>query len=134
TTRGRRQVALPAFAVTALVQHKGDQAERRLRLGTAYRDQGLVFASDLGDPMHPDSITTMFRRLAAKAGMPGLPVHDLRHSPATQLLGQGVNVKVISERLGHADPGFTLRVYSHVLPGMQEEAARKIDGALRGAF
>jgi integrase len=57
--------------------------------------------------------------------------HDLRHTHATQLLRQGVNAKVVSERLGHAAVGFTLDVYSHVLPGMQDDAARRIDAALR---
>lgn len=63
-----------------------------------------------------------------------LRFHDLRHSHATQLLRHGVHPKVVSERLGHSTVGITLDVYSHVLPGMQEEAAKRIDKALRLAF
>jgi integrase len=60
--------------------------------------------------------------------------HDLRHTHATQLLKAGVHPKVVSERLGHASIGITLDTYSHVMPGMQEEAAEKIDAGLRAAL
>jgi integrase len=60
--------------------------------------------------------------------------HDLRHTHATQLLKAGVHPKVVSERLGHASSGITLDTYSHVMPGMQEEAAEKIDAGLRKAL
>jgi len=61
-------------------------------------------------------------------------IHDLRHTHATMLLRQGVHPKVVSERLGHASIGITLDTYSHVMPGMQEEAAEKIDAGLRAAL
>jgi len=59
---------------------------------------------------------------------------DLRHAHATQLLTAGVHPKVVFERLGHASIGITLDAYSHVMPGMQEEAAEKIDVGLRKAL
>ena len=62
------------------------------------------------------------------------PLRDLRHTHATQLLKAGVHPKVVSERLGHASIGITLDTYSHVMPGMQEEAAEKIDAGLRAAL
>ena len=57
--------------------------------------------------------------------------HDLRHSHATQLLRQGVHPKIVSERLGHSNIGITLDTYSHVLPGMQEDAVNLLDRAIR---
>jgi Site-specific recombinase XerD len=60
--------------------------------------------------------------------------HDLRHTHATQLLKAGVHPKVVQERLGHASIGITLDTFSHVMPGMQEEAAKKIDAGLRKAL
>ena len=63
----------------------------------------------------------------------GCGLHDLRHTHATQLLKAGVHPKVVSERLGHASIGITLDTYSHVMAGMQEEAAEKIDAGLRAA-
>jgi integrase len=62
-------------------------------------------------------------RAVARLGLPVISLHDLRHTHATLLLRAGVPVKVVSERLGHANPAFTLTVYQHVIPGMQEEAA-----------
>ncbi|HLM98059.1 MAG TPA: tyrosine-type recombinase/integrase [Bryobacteraceae bacterium] len=60
--------------------------------------------------------------------------HDLRHSHASQLLRAGVSPKVVQERLGHGTVGITLDIYSHILPGIQEEAVRKLDLALRAAI
>jgi integrase len=66
----------------------------------------------------------------------GLPIrlHGLRHSHATQLLAQGVHPKITQERLGHSSISITLDLYSHVLPGMQEDAAAKVDAALQAAM
>ncbi len=70
--------------------------------------------------------------MVKRAGLRRIRVHDLRHSHATILLRQGVAAKIVSERLGHASIGITLDTYSHVLPGMQREAAESIDRALFG--
>ncbi len=82
----------------------------------------------------PDTFTVAFRRLQAKANIGVVRLHDLRHTHATQLLRQGIHPKIVSERLGHTSVGITLGTYSHVLPGMQAEAARKLDAALRLAI
>jgi len=66
--------------------------------------------------------------------VPRIRFHDLRHTHASHLLKHNIHPKVVSERLGHSSIGITLDVYSHVLPGMQEEAARRIDTALRTAM
>jgi integrase len=82
----------------------------------------------------PDRFTAAFRRLQAMANIGVVRLHDLRHTHATQLLRQGIHPKIVSERLGHSSVGITLDTYSHVLPGMQGEAARKLDTALRLAI
>jgi len=73
-------------------------------------------------------------RLAKAKQSIAVRFHDLRHTHATQLLKAGVHPKVVSERLGHASIGITLDTYSHVMPGMQEEAAERIDAGLRAAL
>ena len=60
------------------------------------------------------------------SGLPRIRLHDLRHTHATIALRAGVPVKVISERLGHEDPAFTMKQYAHVIPGMQAEAAELV--------
>ncbi len=82
-----------------------------------------MFARPDGAPVHPDLFSKTFDGLAAKSGLPVIRLHDLRHTRASLLLKAGVPVKVVSERLGHATPSFTMTVYQHVLPGMQAEAA-----------
>jgi integrase len=134
TAKSRRSVALPALAVEALIRHKAEQAALRLRLGPAYRNQDLVVARDDGSPVVPNAVTKAFINIQVKHGLRRVRFHDLRHSHATHLLRAAVNIKVVSERLGHARSGITLDIYSHVMPGMQEDAAQRVDGALRAAF
>jgi integrase len=110
------------------------QAEERLAIGPVYDDHDLVCPRPGGSPWPPDMLSTSFASLVRRSGMKECRFHDLRHSNATQLLKAGVHPKVVSERLGHSRVGITLDTYSHVLPGMQEDAAQRIDAALRRAI
>jgi len=83
-----------------------------------------VFCHEDGAPIHPHVLSDAFKKLVARSGIPRIRLHDLRHTHATLLLKAGVPIKVVSERLGHATPAFTMATYQHVLPGMQQEAAR----------
>ena len=129
-----RQIALPTLAVDALRAHKALQAEERLLLGPSYKNNDLVFPRYDGEFWPPDSFTSSFAAAMRKHDMRQLNFHALRHSHATILLKQGVNPKVVSERLGHAKVDTTLDIYSHVLPSMQEEAAQRLDKAFRAAL
>src|SRR5262249_56435388 len=88
------------------------------------RGNDYVFPNSSGHATHPDLFTGAFQRLVATLDLPPLRLHDLRHTHATLLLKVGVPIKVVSERLGHATPGFTMATYQHVLPSIQREAAR----------
>jgi integrase len=83
----------------------------------------FVFCKLDGSWIHPQSFSQILDRKVAKLDVPTISLHDLRHTHATLLLKAGVPVKVVSERLGHANVAFTMSVYQHVLPGMQAEAA-----------
>ena len=72
----------------------------------------------------PDRFSQIFNKIVSRAAIPRRRPHDLRHTHATLLLKAGIPVKVVSERLGHATPAFTMATYQHLLPGMQAEAAR----------
>jgi integrase len=122
--RGRK-VALPAKVVAELRAWRARQAEELLRLG----DDTFICAGEDGQPVQPQSLTHAWHRFLAGAKLPRLRFHDLRHSHATHLLGSGVHPKIASERLGHATVGLTLDTYSHVIPGMQEDAVARIDAA-----
>jgi len=77
----------------------------------------------LGAALHPHALSQAFGRLVKKAKVPRIRLHDLRHTHATLLLKAGVPLEVVSERLGHSTPAFTMVVYQHVLPGKQRGAA-----------
>lgn len=92
----------------------------------AYSDEGLVFAKEDGTRMHPERATRGFASRVRTCCLPTIRLHDLRHTWASLALQAGVNPKVVSERLGHATVGFRLDVYSHVMPGLQEDAAEAV--------
>ena len=91
-----------------------------------------MFCNRAGRFLNPESISQLFDRIVKRSGLPRIRFHDLRHTHATLLLKAGVPIKVVSERLGHSTPGFTMATYQHVIPGMQEEAARTFAGLLEG--
>lgn len=123
TVNGRRTIDINDDVVRALQGWRRKQAEERLLLGSDYDDHDLAFARPDGSPIHPELLSRAFERLARAAGLPKIRFHDLRHTHASLLLKAGVPIKVVSERLGHATPSFTLDVYGWVMPGMQAEAA-----------
>ena len=84
--------------------------------------------------MQPTYITHEWVRLIRKTSLRRLRFHDLRHAHATHLLASGVHPKVASERLGHSKVGIAMDLYSHVMPGMQEDAAARVDASVRTAL
>jgi len=129
--RGRRSVTLLSVAVDALRSHKAAQARARLQLGPLYDDRDLVCARPNGTHLDPGKLSSAFGALIRESGLPTIRFHDLRHTHATHLMKLNVHPKVVSERLGHSTIGITLDTYSHVIPGMQGEAAQKLDRALK---
>lgn len=112
THRSRRSVTLTDSAVVILRQHKAQQNQERLTTGEAWTAMDLVFATELGKPVHPRNLFRAFRQIIAKASVPVIRLHDLRHLHATLLFAAGTHPKVVSERLGHATIGITLDTYS----------------------
>jgi integrase len=132
STRSRRVIDLDPVTVSVLRAQRKHQLEERLLGGSEWVDSGLVFTMPDGRGWHPDVITRAFARLVERSGLPRIRLHDLRHSHATHLLAAGTNVRVTSERLGHASVAFTLDVYGHVLPGQQADAAAAVAALVDG--
>jgi integrase len=131
TKGSRRTVRLTQSAVDALRSHLERQLGEIDKAGSLWRENGLIFASETGDPLDRRYVTThRFKPLLKRAGLPQIRFHDLRHTCATLLLGANVNPKIVSEMLGHASIAITLDTYSHVLPNMQSEAAKALEDAL----
>jgi integrase len=122
-----RSVKLTARAVEALRNHLTRQIEEIESLGDRYRDQGLVFPSQVGTPMNAKNLTARnFKPLLKQAGLPEIRFHDLRHIFATLMLQNGEHPKVVQEMLGHATIAITMDTYSHVLPNMQRDAVDRL--------
>ncbi len=127
-----RKVRLTRTAAAALGEHRRRQLEERMRLAGLWEERDLVFPNGFGGILNPSNLRNRsFKRIKERAGVPTTTrFHDLRHTCATLLLGEGVNPKVVSEQLGHASIRITLDTYSHVLPDMQESAAAAMEAAL----
>ncbi len=130
TPNSRRSIDLDPTTVSVLSAWKTWQAAERGSVGI--EPTGWVFADVDGNPIHPDSISQTFERITNRAGVRRIRLHDVRHTHGTLLIKAGVPVKVVSERLGHGNPAFTIDTYQHVLPGMQAEAARTFEQLITG--
>lgn len=122
TRNSRRQLDLDPTTVAVLATWRDWQHAEHQAVGLA--DPAWMFTDTSGAPIHPHTISQAFGRVTRNADVPVIRLHDVRHTHATLLLKAGVPVKVVSERLGHTTPTFTIETYQHVLPGMQAEAAR----------
>ena len=127
-----RSVRLTRRTVDALRSHRRRQLEERMELAGLWEDQGLIFPNRAGRPLdHTNFYQRDFKKLLDRAGLsPAFRFHDLRHTCATLLLSRNVHPKVVQEMLGHATISQTMDTYSHVLPGMQDEAVSALEGVL----
>lgn len=133
TKKSRRTIPLPQTLIKDLQRHRITQLEQKLKLGEAYQNLDLVFATDIGTPFSYKNLDGRhFKPVLKAANLTGFRLYDLRHSCATLLLSEGVNPKVVAERLGHSTIVLTLDTYSHVLPDMQEAATEKLEKILYG--
>jgi integrase len=135
TASGRRSLALDPATLEALREHRRRQTDERA-VAEIGDEHDLLFTWPDGRPLHPDLITDWFQRHAkrvvweqdgrTKVGLPVIRLHDVRHSYATAALAAGIPAKIVSERLGHANVQITLDTYSHVIPGLDEQAAATV--------
>jgi integrase len=131
TGTSKRSITLDRETVAALQAHIARQAEEAT--ADYYVDHGLVFANEDGSPKHPVLFSQEFERHVRDAALPTIRFHDLRHTYASLALHAGINVKVVSSRLGHAHVAFTLTVYSHCIPEMDEDAAETFSDFMSGS-
>jgi integrase len=134
TARSRRQIEVEPRVAAVLRRHRALQLQERLAAGQEWVDRDLVFTTQEGGPIDGrELLRAWFRPLLARAGLPAIRFHDLRHSYASIALAQGLHPKVVQEAMGHSTIAVTMDLYSHVVPSLQREAAREMGAALFGA-
>lgn len=131
TKSSERRIVLPTPCQRSLEQHRDRQLQEREAVGTGWEDSGYVFSRPDGGPIEGSALTRHFNTLLRQAGLRRIRFHDLRHSTATLLLEQGVELVVIKELLGHAHIGVTATVYTHVRLRLQRDAIDRLGHALR---
>jgi integrase len=126
TKTARRNIALDVTTIAVLDAWRALQHAEFAAVGIDNPEQ-WVFTNGDGSVVHPHAVYESFRRIVNNAGVRKIRFHDLRHTHGSLLIQAGIPVKVVSERLGHADIAFTIQTYQHVLPGMQADAARSTE-------
>ena len=120
---GNRDLVLDDDTVAVLAAYRARRAAQKLAAGPAWPDTGLFFVQPNGQPWHPNSVTQRFRRLVKRAGLPPIRLHDLRHGAATMALDAGIDIKIVSEQLGHSTTTLTRDTYQSVLKQLHHNAA-----------
>jgi len=130
TSRSRRPVDLPSSLAMLLSHHRVQVEAERIVMGKSLTEDDFVFSHADGTPFNPNTVSHTFSKIAARAGISHLRLHDLRHIHATLLLKVGIHPRVVQERLGHSSIATTLDIYSHTVPGLQKMAAERLDKLL----
>ncbi|WP_046495808.1 site-specific integrase [Streptomyces odonnellii] len=126
TDSGFRLIALDDETNEVLLSHKARQQREREAWGEGWQDTGRIFTQEDGSLLHPGKVSDLFERLVTAAGLPPIRLHDLRHVAATLMLAAGVDIKVVSETLGHSDTRITRDIYQAVLDDLAHDAAEKV--------
>jgi integrase len=129
---GARVVDLDAGSVEAGKAHRARRKRERLASGEVWEDSGRMFTDELGAPARPDWASRRFKELSAEAGLPVIKFHATRHTAASLALEAGVDVKIVSEQLGHSTTRITQDIYQHVRRQQHQDAAERVVALLPG--
>jgi len=130
TQYSRRSITIAAFALEPLRQHRLCQEETRKKPCELWQEHDYIFCTLTGAHLRPSHVVDQFKKLLKKADLPDIRFHDSRYSAPTLLLGLGVHPKVVQELLGHTQISMTMDIYSHVLPGLQQDDVSRLNSLL----
>jgi len=126
TDASGRIISLDPFTIAALRKYIGMLDDERAEFGSSYPGHGKLMVFADGRRLHPDTITSGFNRLVDRAGVRRIRLHDIRHTYATLARDLGVNGKIVTDRLGHANETVTQQIYTHPSTGQDRAAAEMI--------
>ena len=128
----KRVIKVSPSTMLLLREWKQTQEGYRQTYGDLYQDTGYVFTNKLGKPFHPDSISSWFGRFVRGNDLPPIHLHSLRHTNASLMIANGVDVETVSKRLGHADAQTTITIYTHQIRTADAAAAEMLDEFVSG--
>jgi integrase len=132
TVSSERVIKFPADLATKLLEHRKGQLQQKLRVGSLWKDNDLVFANGIGEPLKRQGLEHHFKKMAERIGLPKqVSMYSLRHFFVTSSLIAGVDIKTVSREAGHSKVAFTMDVYGHVLDEMHDTAASKREQLLK---
>lgn len=131
TYKATRWVALSPDVLDVLEAHRSHQQAEQLFLGDAWEKSNLIFTSEVGTPFNPHNVARLRKQLFRKAGVPHVRLHDLRHLHASLAIKDGMDPKMLADRLGHAKASFTMDVYTHLFDEQRANSAVSITAYLQ---
>jgi integrase len=129
----KRLIAVPGTTMALLKKWKAQQTEKRLKVGDLWAGEDWVFTTWDGHRINPDRFTQWFSRFLDEKKLPHIPLHSMRHTSATLLIAEGVDLREVSGRLGHADMSTTGNIYAHFLKSADRAAADKMENLITRA-
>lgn len=133
TSSSQRIIKVADTALQLLKEYKKGQNIQRLQCGDQWHNLNYIFTSWNGKPMHPDSLTAWFKKFITKYNLPSVSIHSLRHTNASLLIANGVNITTVSKRLGHATTATTTKIYAHAIQSADEAAYNTLQNILKKA-
>lgn len=130
TKQSRRVINVPPDMITLLKQYKLEQDSLCVAMGDQWQNSGKVLVSDNGSALHPDSLSSWYKKFIKRHNLPESHIHTLRHVSATLLIAGGVDIATVSKRLGHANKATTLNIYTHAIQSADAIAAEKLQNML----
>ncbi|MCJ7568262.1 MAG: tyrosine-type recombinase/integrase [Anaerolineales bacterium] len=124
---GVRTIVLGEKTIAILKEHHQNWLSRRENFHPDWAEKDLIFTEEDGSPLRYRRVYKEFKSLLETAALPDIRFHDLRHTAASQMLVNGVDVLTVTKRLGHSKSSLTLDTYGHLTPGAQEKAASVMD-------
>lgn len=129
-TDENRYVSVPQYVMDILKQWKQEQSQIAYALDDEWEYTNYVFTQENGKPINPDSVSCFFKRLEKKYHLPHINPHKFRHSQASILINQGVDIVTVSKRLGHSKTSTTSDIYAHMLRKSDQTASDVINNVL----
>lgn len=127
----KRVIKIPEFVIQLLAEHRREQSIEKFRLCDQWENSEKIFTQWNGKPIHPDTLTTWFRKFIKRNSLPDACLHSLRHTNATLMIAEGVDLRTVSKRLGHAQMSTTGNIYTHAIQTADEKASDKIGDVLQ---